>query len=186
MRVLIRRIISQEVNCLLIIRRPLQRKENFVYFCHYERIFLKFPLKNPFFSKFNTTSYSIFLTLTQNCKFLVEFRVGTQYFSQKLIHQRVVCMKKNANTTPKTRNSTIEIVRKIVLYLGPQSFTSLMTYLSQDINRDSLAGSSIRRITNMYKSSTKALTEHFFHSIRALSAKCKKFDVNVLAEISLQ
>ena len=70
--------------------------------------------------------------------------------------------------------------------LRDQSFTSLMTYLSQDINRDSLAGSSIRRITNMYKSSTKALTEHFFHSIRALSAKCKKFDVNVLAEISLQ
>ena len=34
-----------------------------------------------------------------------------------------------AYTTPKTRNSTIEIVRKIVLYLGPQSFTSLMTYL---------------------------------------------------------
>ena len=27
-------------------------------------------------------------------------------------------MKKNANTTPKTRNSTIEIVRKIVLYLA--------------------------------------------------------------------
>ena len=38
-------------------------------------------------------------------------------------------MIKNANTTPKTRNSTIEIVRKIVLYLGSQSFTSLMTYL---------------------------------------------------------
>ena len=27
-------------------------------------------------------------------------------------------MKKNANTTPKTRNSTIEIERKIVLYLA--------------------------------------------------------------------
>ena len=41
-------------------------------------------------------------------------------------------MKKNANTTPKTRNSTIEIVRKIVLFLGPQNFTSLMTYLHQE------------------------------------------------------